>query len=91
MPEVPTAFVTLMSTIPVPAGIVAAIDVSELTVKLVAAVAPKLTTLTSVKFVPVIVTVPPGDPRPGLTPVTIGYVPVLTVKELDDVMPASTN
>ena len=39
--EVPPAVVTRTSTVPVPAGEVAVIEVAELTVKPVAAVAPK--------------------------------------------------
>ena len=38
------------STVPVPAGDVAVIEVAELTVKLVAAVAPKSTAVAPVKF-----------------------------------------
>jgi len=44
---------------PVPDGTVAVIDVSELTVKLVAAAPPKETPVAAVKFVPVIVTEAP--------------------------------
>jgi hypothetical protein len=73
--EVPPGVVTVTSTDPAdPAGSVAVIDVAELMVKLVAAVAPNLTALTPAKLVPVIVTdVPPGvGPTPGLTAVTVG-------------------
>ena len=72
---VPPGVVTVTSTVPaVPAGAVAVIWVALLTVKLVAAVAPKLTALAPVKLVPVIVTeVPPAvGPAVGLTPVTVG-------------------
>ena len=55
-------------------GAVALIEVAELTVKLVALVAPNLTAVAPVKFVPVIVTtVPPVvGPEFGLTGVTVG-------------------
>ena len=57
---VPPAVVTLTLTAPAGlAGVVAVIWVAELTVKLVAAVTPKLTALAPVKLVPVIVTVVP--------------------------------
>ena len=59
---------------PVPAGEVAVIDVAELTVKPVAAVAPNLTAVAPVKPVPVIVTlVPPAvGPAVGEIEVTVG-------------------
>ena len=51
---VPVAVVTVTSTSPRdPAGETAVIEVDELTAKLVAATAPKLTPLAPVKFVPV--------------------------------------
>ena len=55
--DVPPVVVTLTSTVPAPAGDIAVIEVAELTVKLVAAAAPKVTAVAPVKFVPVIVTV----------------------------------
>ena len=66
--------VTLMSTVPVPAGDVAVIWVAELTLKVVAAVAPKVTAVAPVKLVPVIVTVVPPAPGPdvGEIDVTVG-------------------
>ena len=72
--EVPPAVVTLTSTVPVPAGEVAVIDVAELTVKPAAGVAPKVTAVAAVKPVPVIVTdVPPGaGPDVGEIDVTVG-------------------
>jgi hypothetical protein len=71
---VPPGVVTVTSTTPEPAGAVAVIWVSELTVTLVAAVAPNLTDVAPVKPVPVIVTtVPPAaGPEVGLMPVTLG-------------------
>ena len=65
--------VTVTSTVPVPAGLVAVICVSELIVKLFAATVPKFTPVASVKPVPVIVTdVPPATgPPAGLMPVTV--------------------
>ena len=72
--EVPPVVVTLTSTVPVPAGDVAVICVAELTVKLVAAVAPKVTAVAPVNPVPVIVTdVPPVvDPDVGAIEVKVG-------------------
>ena len=70
----PNPVVTLTSTVPVPAGEVAVIDVAELTVKPVAGVAPKLTAVAPVKPVPVMVTeVPPAvGPVVGEIEVTVG-------------------
>src|SRR5271165_720373 len=71
----PTGTVTETETAPrEPAGVVAVIEVSELTVKLVAGLAPKSTAVAPVKPVPVIVTtVPPGaGPFVGLIEVTVG-------------------
>ena len=70
----PPAVVTRTSTVPLPAGEVAVIDVAELTVKLVAAVAPNVTAVAPVKPVPVIVTeVPPAaGPDVGEIEVTVG-------------------
>ena len=70
----PLGVVTVTSTMPVPAGEVAVIDVSLATVRLVAAVVPKSTAVAPVNPVPVTVTdVPPAvDPEVGLTPVTVG-------------------
>jgi hypothetical protein len=61
MAEVPCDVVTVTSTMPtLPAGEVAVICVSELTVKLVALVLPNFTELAPVNAVPVMVTdVPP--------------------------------
>ena len=67
--------VTRTSTVPaLPAGAVAVICVAELTVKPVAAVAPKLTAVAPVKFVPVITTdvPPPVGPAVGEIDVTVG-------------------
>jgi hypothetical protein len=71
---VPPAVVTVTSTVPAPAGDAAVIDVAELTVKLVALLAPNFTVVAPVKFVPVIVTdVPPASaPDVGETDVTVG-------------------
>ena len=59
---------------PAPAGEVAVIWVAELTVKVVAAVAPKTTAVAPVKLVPVMVTdVPPArGPAVGAIDVTVG-------------------
>ena len=69
---VPPGVVTVTSTVPVPAGEVAVMPVALLTVKLAAAVAPKLTALAPVKPVPVIATEVPFGPELGLTPETVG-------------------
>jgi hypothetical protein len=72
--DVPPAVVTVTSTVPVPAGDVAVIEVAELTVKLVALVAPNLTAVAPVNTVPVMVTeVPPAaGPEVGEIDVTVG-------------------
>ena len=72
--DVPPAVVTVTSTVPVPAGDVAVIDVAELTVKLVALTAPNFTAVAPVRVVPVMVTnVPPAvGPDVGETDVTVG-------------------
>ena len=74
--DVPLAVVTLTSTVPVPAGDVAVIDVEELTVKLVAATAPNVTAVAPENSVPVIVTdvAPVAGPAVGEIDVTAGVV-----------------
>lgn len=74
MAEVPPGLVTLTSTVPVPAGETAVMDVAELTVKLVAAVAPNVTAVAAVNPEPVIATeVPPASgPAAGATAATVG-------------------
>lgn len=64
----------MTSTVPVPAGEVAVIDVAELTVKLTALAAPNVTAVAPVKPVPVIVTVVPPlvGPAVGEIDVTVG-------------------
>jgi hypothetical protein len=71
---VPLGVVTVTSTVPDPAGAVAVIWASLLTVKVVAAVEPNVTPVAPVKLAPVIVTdVPPeAGPEDGLTLVTVG-------------------
>jgi hypothetical protein len=77
--DVPPAVVTVMSTVPVPAGEVAVIEVAELAVKLVALVVPNLTAVAPVRLVPVMVTdVPPAKgPDVGEMAVTVGEVLVI--------------
>ena len=72
--EVPLGPVTVIFTLPVPAGLTAVICVSLETVKLAAGVSPKDTWVAPVKPLPVIVTVvpPPADPLAGLMPVITG-------------------
>ena len=72
--DVPLPLVTVTSTVPVPAGLVAVIEVEELTVIAVPALAPNVTVELAVKSVPVMVTaVPPASgPESGLMAVTVG-------------------
>lgn len=72
---VPWAVVTATSTAPADfAGVVAVIEVFELTVNAEALVPPKVTAVAPVKFVPVIVTdAPPAvDPFTGESEATVG-------------------
>jgi len=71
---VPLEFVTVTSTVPLPAGDVAVIDVALLTVNEVAAVPPNFTAVAPVKLLPVMVTgVPPAaGPLFGEIEVTVG-------------------
>ena len=71
---VPPGVVTVTSTVPLPAGETAAIEVSEITSKLVAGVEPNEDRARVLRFVPVIVTVvpPPSGPSDGLTLATVG-------------------
>ena len=66
--------VTVTSTVPEPAGLVAVIDVALFTVTPVAAVPPNATVAPDAKPVPLMVTeVPPAaGPVAGLTPDTVG-------------------
>nr|MCA1071699.1 hypothetical protein [Delftia acidovorans] len=69
--------VTRTSTVPVPAGAMAVIWVALLTVKPVAAVAPKVTAVAPDRLVPVIVTMVPPLAGPA-------------VGEMDDTVGAAT-
>ena len=71
---VPPAVVTVTSTVPVPAGEVAVIEVALFTVKVVALFPPNFTAVAPLRFVPVMVTlVPPVvGPDVGLIEVTVG-------------------
>jgi hypothetical protein len=75
---VPPGVVTVTSTVPLPAGEIAVIDVELLAVNDTAPVFPNLTAVAPVKFTPVIATpVPPvGGPLFGEIEVTVGIVPV---------------
>ena len=75
----PTAITGLndTSTVPVPAGTVAVIDVAELTVKDVAATPPNFTSVAPVSPTPVRVTVDPAAADDGDTDVICGQVPVM--------------
>ena len=70
----PSAFVTVTSTVPIPAGEIAAMDVALVTVNEVAVVPPNLTAVALVKLLPTIVTgVPPvAGPLFGEIVVTVG-------------------
>jgi len=70
--EVPFGVVTVTSTVPLPAGLVAVILVSLLTVKLLDAVGPNETLVAPVKPEPVMVTLVLADPIGGLMPDTDG-------------------
>ena len=74
MALVPPGVVTVTSTVPVPAGAVALMEVALVTVKLAAAVDPNLTAVAPVKSVPVRVTVVPPEAGPlaGDRVVTVG-------------------
>jgi len=71
--ETPPVVVTVTSTVPVPVGDVAVIDVSEPAVML-AGLLPKSTAVAEPRPVPVMTTeVPPADgPDAGAMPVTVG-------------------
>jgi len=69
---VPLAVVTVTSTVPVPAGAVAVSVVELLTVKVALCPAPKSTSVTPLKFVPLTATEVPAGPELGLTMATVG-------------------
>jgi hypothetical protein len=73
VPLVPPVVVTVRSTMPLPAGEVAVIEVALFTVN-VAFATPNLTPVAPVKLVPVIATEVPPDAGPlvGATTVTVG-------------------
>ena len=72
--EVPAGVTTVTSTVPLPAGLVAVICVSETTVIALALVAPNPTDVAPVNPLPVTVTVvpPPASPLVGSIAVTTG-------------------
>src|SRR5215472_9541100 len=72
--EVPAGVTTVTSTAPLPAGLVAVICVSEITVSALALLAPNRTDVAPVNPLPVTVTVvpPPASPLAGLIAVTTG-------------------
>ena len=80
VPEVPVKVATVISTVAAACdGLVAVIDVLELTVKLTAATPPKKTPVAPVKPVPMIVTLVPPAVLPvlGETEVTVGAAAAL--------------
>jgi hypothetical protein len=74
----PDGVVTVTSTVPVPLGAVAVMEVAESAV-MVAAVEPKSTALALARLVPVIVTLVPAEPEVGLIEVTVGAVPLALI------------
>src|SRR5207247_1385399 len=78
---VPPDVVTLSGPVVAPAGTVAWITVVDGTVKVVALVPLKLTAVTPVKFVPLMVTLAPTGPLAGVKPVIVG-APADTAKLL---------
>ncbi len=76
--DVPRAVVTVTSTVPLPGGATAVIELRPLSRKEVAGIAPKSTAVTLSKLVPVTVTwvPPPVGPPAGsamvVSPVTVG-------------------
>ena len=72
--ETPPGVVTVTFTVPEPAGLVAVIEVDEVTLTAVAGLAPKVTVEPVVKPVPVMVTtvLPAAGPVDGLTALTVG-------------------
>jgi hypothetical protein len=98
---VPLAVVTEIAPVVAPTGTVAVIWVSELTMKVLAAVPWNATAVAPVKLRPVIVTTAPIGPLDGATEVTVGGgmtvnelpvpVPLAVVTEIDPVVaPAGT-
>ena len=69
---VPADVVTLSGPVVAPAGTVAWITVVDVTVKVVALVPLKLTAVTLVKFVPLMVMLAPASPLVGAKPVIVG-------------------
>ena len=86
----PPIVVTVTSTVPEPAGAVAVIELSELTVKPVAGVPPNLTAAVPVKPAPLMVTdVPPAaGPDVGEMPETEDGLPMVkSMLDIDDANP----
>jgi hypothetical protein len=82
----PPCVVTLNRPVLAPAGTVARIAVADVTVKL--ALAPlKLTAVTPVKFVPLIVTLVPAGPLVGVKPVIVGGISTVKLPALIAVPP----
>jgi hypothetical protein len=75
---VPPAVVTLIGPVAAPAGTVAVIAVAELTVKL-ALVPLNRTAVAPVKFVPLMVTLVPTGPLPGVKLAIVGGLETVTV------------
>ena len=70
----PPAVMTVISTVPIPAGAVAVICVALLTVKLLALLAPKRTAPAPIRLVPVMTTLAPPAAKPvaGEIALTVG-------------------
>src|SRR5205807_474774 len=78
---VPSGVMTLMGPLEAPAGTLAWIAVAELTVKL-APVAPNCTAVAPMKFAPLIVTLVPAGPLPGVKLVIVGGLSTVKLLEL---------
>lgn len=85
--DVPADVPTVISTVPVPGGLVAVMLVSELTVKCWALALPKFTCVAPVNPLPpmTMVSPPPSAPVSGETPVTEGPGPLTEESEKDGV------
>ena len=76
---------TVMTPVAAPAGTVAVIEVSEFTVKLVAARPLNETPVAPVKPTPVSVTTVPSGPKDGVKEVSVGVTTVFTVNAEEEV------
>lgn len=73
---VPPDVVNATTPVTAPAGTINVIDVADTTRKLVTLIPPTVTAETPARLVPVIVTVPPTDPRVPFKDVIVGAAAV---------------